>query len=128
MIFFVSGKKLEGISSLTYNMMPLLLLSQSNQQGVLNPSITKLPTGKLLSVFVSETIKAYILSSPWVERNSNLFLMEFTFIRAKTSLSELSLRNAFKTLMQSFAWVTLDTWDLHSSRFIFDLKIYRFED
>ena len=127
-VFFFRGKKLERISSLTYNMVPPPLLSQSNRQGVLNPSITKSPTRKLLSTFVSETIKTYILPSTWVERNLNLFLMGFRFIWAKTSLSELSLRNAFQTLMQSFACVTLNTRDLHSSRLIFDSKIYRFED
>ena len=81
-----------------------------------------MPTGKLLSIFVSETIKTSILPFTWVERNSNLFLMEFIFVWAKTSLSELSLGNAFKTLMQSFACVTLDTWDLHSSRLIFEIS------
>ena len=84
--------------------------------------MTKLPTGKLLSIFVSETIKASILPFTWVERKSKLFLMEFMFISVKTSLSELSLLNAFKTLMQSFAWVTLDTWDLHSSNLTFEIS------
>ena len=89
--------------------------------GVLNPSMRKFPTGKLLSIFVSETIKTSILPFTWVERNSNLFLTEFMFIWAKISLFELSLRNAFKTL-QSFACATLDTWDLHSSRLTFEMS------
>ena len=118
-IFSSVASKLEGISFLTYNIMPSPLLSWSNRWGVLNPSTTKLPTGKLLSIFVSETIKTSILPFTWVERNSNLFLMEFMFIWAKIRLSELSLHNAFKTLSQSFACVTLDTWDLHFSRLIF---------
>ena len=41
--------------------------------------------------------------------NSNLFLMQFMFKRAKISLFKLSLRIDFKTLVQSFAWVILDT-------------------
>ena len=80
-----------------------------------------MPTGKLLSIFVSENIKTSILPFTGVERNSNLFLMKFMFIWAKISLIELSLRNAFKTLMQSFACATLDTWDLYSSRLIFEI-------
>ena len=116
--------KLEGTSSLTCNMMPAPLLSRSNRYGILNLSITKLPTRNLLSIFVSETINTSIFSFPWVERNSNLFLMEFMFIWAKISLFELSLCNAFKTLMQSFACVTLDTWDLHSPRLIFEIPFY----
>ena len=80
-----------------------------------------MPTGKLLSIFVSENIKTSILPFTGVEGNSNLFLMKFMFIWAKISLIELSLRNAFKTLMQSFACATLDTWDLYSSRLIFEI-------
>ena len=103
-------------------MMQPPLMSRSNRYFVLNPFKTKLPTRKLLPIFVSETIKTSILPFTWVERNSNLFLMEFMFIWAKTSLSELSLRNAFKTLTQSFACVTLDARDLHSSRLIFEIS------
>ena len=110
------ASKLERISSLTYSMMPPPLLAQSNRQGTLNPSIEKLLTGKLLSIFVSETIKTSILALTWVGRKSNLFPKEFMFIWAKINLFELSLNMVFKTLMQSFASVTLDTRDLHSSR------------
>ena len=86
---------------------------------------TKLPTGKLLLIFVSETIKTSILPFTWVERNSNLFLMEFIFIWGKTSFSGLSLHNTFKTLMQSFLCVALEKWDLHSSRLIFEISFSR---
>ena len=58
----------------------------------------------------------------WVERKWNLFLTEFIFIWAKISLFESSLRNTFKALMQSFPCITLDTWDLHSSRRIFEIS------
>ena len=46
---------------------------------------------------------------------------EFMFIWAKISLFELSLSNIFKTHMQSFAWVTFDTRDPHSSRLALEI-------
>ena len=114
--------KSAGISSLTYWMMPPPSPSQSNRQGVLNPSITKLPIGKLLSIFISETIKAFILPFTWLERNWNLFLIKFMFIWTKISLFKLLLRNVFKTFIQSFACVKLDTWDLYFSRLKFEVS------
>ena len=122
--FFLSvASKFEGISFLTYSMIPPPLLPWSNRQGVLSPSKKKLSSGKLLSIIVSEIIKTSTLPFTWVERKSILFLMEFMLTWVKISLLELSLRNGFKTLTESFACVTFDTWDLHSLRY--SLKYYQ---
>ena len=86
------------------------------------PIYNKIANRKTIIDFVSETIKTSILLFTWVERNSNLFLMEFMFTWAKISLFELSLPNVFKTLMQLLACVTLDTWDLHFSRLKFEIS------
>ena len=51
-----------------------------------------------------------------------LEFIEFMFIWEKISLLELSLRKVLKTLMQSFAYVTSDTWDPHSSRLKFEIS------
>ena len=48
--------------------------------------------------------------------------MELMFIRAKINFFELSLPNVFKTLMQSFGCVTLDTLDLGSTRLKFEIS------
>ena len=117
-IFFLSvASKFEGISFLTYSMIPPPLLPWSNRQGVLSPSIKKLSSGKLLSIIVLEIIKTSTLPFTRVERKSIMLIW------AKISLLELSLRNGFKTLMESFACVTFDTWDLHSFRY--SLKHYQ---
>ena len=107
------ASKLEGISPLTYNKVPPPLLSRSNRYSVLNPSLTKLPTKKLLWIFVLETIKTFILLFTWTERNSKLFLMDLRLYERKQAY--LNYR-CIKFSKDSFACVILDKWDLHSLR------------
>ena len=55
--------RLEGISSLKYNIIPSPLESRSNLKGVLNPSVKKFQFGKISSILVSQVIKISILIS-----------------------------------------------------------------
>ena len=78
-VYLQKIKRLEGISALTYNMIPPPLESRSNLKGVLNPSIKKFPFGKPSSILVSEIIKkkSSILPLTCVAKNSNVFLIVY---------------------------------------------------
>ena len=89
------------------------LVTRLNRYSVLNASITKLPTKKLLWIFVLETIKTFILVFTWIERNSKLFLMYLCLYEWEQAY--LTYR-CIKFLKDSLACVILDIWGLHSSR------------
>ena len=117
-IFFLSvASKFKGISFLTYSMIPPPLLPWSNRQGVLSPSIKKCHPENYYQLLFWKSLRLLHCLSLGVERKSIMLIW------AKRSLLELSLRNGFKTLMESFACVTFDTWDLHSFRY--SLKHYQ---
>ena len=111
-----ASTKFEGISSMTNNISPPPFEFQSNPYGVLNPSIKKFPMGKLSSIFVSETSSTSILPLIWSDSISNLFLMEFIFKCANTSLSGLLVRNDFRNFLQSVALsASSDSSESHTS-------------
>ena len=70
---------LDGISSLIYKIIPLLLSFRSRRKGALKPFIINWLVGKLSWSFVSEIIKTSILSLIREIRNSNLFLRTCLF-------------------------------------------------
>ena len=65
-LFFVRGKPFRNIFSNVQRDATFIAVGIWPIR-VLNPSITKLPTGKLLWIFVSEAIKTSILPFTWVE-------------------------------------------------------------
>ena len=111
-----ASTKFEGVSSMTNNISPPPFKFQSNLYGVLNPSIKKFPMGKLSSIFVSETSSTSILPLIWSDSISNLFLIEFIFKCANTSLSGLLVRNGFRNVLQSVALsASSDSSESHTS-------------
>ena len=79
--------------------------------------------GKLSSIFVSETSNTSILPLIWSDSISNLFLMEFIFKCANTSLSRLLMRNDFRNFLRSIALsASSDSSESHTSKFLLKLS------
>ena len=65
------------MSTLTYNNNPPPLELRSLRNGAEKPLIKNWPTGKVLSIFVSEISNMSILSVTKLDKSSNLFLIKF---------------------------------------------------
>ena len=84
--------------SRTKSIVPLLLLLRSKQNCVLKPLSLNWSNGKLLSFFVSEIIEISTLLLTNSAKNSNLFLSELIFKRAKISLLACFMRMKFSSI------------------------------
>ena len=78
---FSVASRLDGISSLTNSIIYPPLESQSEQYGVLKPSIKKFPIGKISSSLVTEIIKTSIFPLTFSLNNSSLFRIEFIIFK-----------------------------------------------